>query len=238
MSVTMKQMLEAGVHFGHQTRFWNPLMKPYIYGSRNKIHIINLEKTLPLFNDARNALGKIAANKGKILFVGTKPVAQHILREEAERCGMPFVVHRWLGGTLTNYPTIRKTIKRFKDLTAMFAGDGLKGLTKKEALMLERERTKLDNSIGGIQNMGGLPDALFIVDIKNEQIALQEAKKLKIPVIAIVDSNANPQDVDYVIPGNDDSFRAVRLYAASMADAVLDAKHANSVGEEYIAEEE
>ncbi len=222
--VTMRQMLEAGVHFGHQSRYWNPKMAPYIFGERNKIHIINLEKTLPLFIDAINFLGKLASNKGKILFVGTKRAAQDAVKEQAGRVGMPFVNHRWLGGMLTNFKTVKQSVKRLKDLEAMTDDGSFARLSKKEALMLTREREKLERSLGGIKEMNGLPDALFIIDIGHEKIAIAEARKLGIPVIGIVDTNTNPDGVDYVIPGNDDAIRAIQLYTRGVADAIIDAR--------------
>jgi small subunit ribosomal protein S2 len=223
--VSMRQMLEAGVHFGHQTRFWHPKMRPYIFGERNKIHIINLEKTLPLFNEAMNFLGKLAANKGRILFVGTKRQATDIIRDEAIRCGCPYVNHRWLGGMLTNYRTVRRSIERLKQLESTLADDtSSQRLGKKELLTLDRERAKLERSLGGIKDMGGLPDVLFVVDVGHEYIAVAEAKKLDIPVVGVVDSNCRPDGVDYVIPGNDDAIRAIRLYAKAAADAVLDGR--------------
>ncbi len=222
--VTMRQMLEAGVHFGHQTRFWNPKMAPYIFGERNKIHIINLEKTLPLFEEAMNFLGSLAAKKGTILFVGTKRAAQDIIQEEAARCDMPYVNHRWLGGMLTNYQTVKKSIKRLKDLEAMEAEGAFEGLNKKEVLQLSRERAKLERSLGGIKDMNGLPDALFVIDTGHEKIAVQEAKKLGIPVVGVVDTNNDPDSVDYVIPGNDDAIRAITLYAQSAAKAILEGR--------------
>jgi len=210
-SVTMRDMLKAGVHFGHQTRFWNPKMKPFIFGARNKIHIINLEKTLPLFNDALSFVNKLAASNNKILFVGTKRAAQKTVKEQAIRCGMPYVDHRWLGGMLTNWKV------QSQDGT-------FDKLTKKEALMRAREMDKLERSIGGIKDMGGLPDALFIIDVDHEDIAIQEARKLGIPVIAVVDSNSDPDGVDYVIPGNDDAIRAIELYVAAVADAIIEGR--------------
>ncbi len=227
--VTMRQMLEAGVHFGHQTRYWHPKMGPYIFGERNKIHIINLETTLPLFNDAMNFLGKIAAKKGKILFVGTKRSAQEAIKREADRCGMPYVNRRWLGGMLTNYKTVRQSIKRLKDLEQMIEDGSINRLTKKEGLMLRREQEKLERSLGGIKDMGGLPDAMFVIDVGHEDIAIAEARKLHIPVIGVVDSNCSPEGVDYIIPGNDDAIRSVSLYVAAAADAVLDARQAITV---------
>ncbi|MDO8844591.1 MAG: 30S ribosomal protein S2 [Methylicorpusculum sp.] len=226
-AVSMRQMLEAGVHFGHQTRYWNPKMSNYLFGARNKIHIINLEKTLPLFNDAMNYLGQMSANKGTILFVGTKKAARKAVAEEAKRCGMPYVNHRWLGGMLTNFKTIKKSINRLKELEAMKADGSLyHKFSKKEALGMEREMEKLDRSLGGIKDMKGIPDVLFIMDVGYEKNAISEAKKLGIPVVGIVDSNNSPDDIDYVIPGNDDSIRAVKLYCQSVADAVLEAKTA------------
>ncbi len=222
--VTMRQMLEAGVHFGHQSRYWNPKMAPYIFGERNKIHIINLEKTLPLFIEATNFLGKLASNKGKILFVGTKRAAQDAVKEQAERVGMPYVNHRWLGGMLTNFKTVKQSVKRLKDLEAMAEDGSFARLSKKEALMLTREREKLERSLGGIKEMNGLPDALFIIDIGHEKIAIAEARKLGIPVIGIVDTNTNPDGVDYVIPGNDDAIRAIQLYTRGVADAIVDSR--------------
>jgi small subunit ribosomal protein S2 len=223
-NVTMRQMLEAGVHFGHQTRFWHPKMRPFIFGERNKIHIINLEKTLPLFNEAMNFLNKMAANKGVILFVGTKRQAADIIREEATRCACPYVNHRWLGGMLTNYKTVKKSIDRLKTLDTMLADGSMEKLTKKEILTQTRERDKLDRSLAGIKDMPGLPDALFVIDVGHEYIAVSEANKLNIPVIAVVDSNCKTDGVDYVIPGNDDAIRAIRLYAQSAADAVIEGR--------------
>lgn len=220
--VSMRDMLEAGVHFGHQTRYWNPKMGAYIFGQRNKIHIINLEKTLPLFQDAVNYLGSLTANGGKVLFVGTKRSARDATREQAARCGMPFVNHRWLGGMLTNFKTIRERIKRLKELDTMFEDGTIERFSKKEALGLSRERTKLEQSLGGIKNMEKLPDALFVVDVGHEKIAVTEANKLGIPVVGVVDTNNDPSFVDYVIPGNDDAIRAVRLYIEGTASAVLD----------------
>ncbi len=222
--VSMRQMLEAGVHFGHQTRFWNPKMAPYIFGERNKIHIINLEKTLPLYTDAMNFIGSLAANRGTILFVGTKRAAQDIIREEAERCGMPYVNHRWLGGMLTNYKTVKQSIKRLKELEAMKAEGGFEGLSKKEVLTLTREQEKLERSLGGIKDMNGLPDALFVIDVGHEKIAVSEAVKLGIPVIGVVDTNNAPDKIDYVIPGNDDAIRAITLYTQGVANAILEGR--------------
>lgn len=223
-NVTMRQMLEAGVHFGHQTRYWNPKMSPYIFGERNKIHIINLEKTLPMFLDAATFMGSMAANKGTILFVGTKRSARGSVQEEAIRCGMPYVNHRWLGGMLTNFKTVKKSIQRLQDLEQMTSGESAERLNKKEILTLKRELFKLERSLGGIKNMGILPDALFVIDVGYESIAVNEANKLGIPVIAIVDSNNKVDGVDYVIPGNDDAIRAIKLYASHMADAILEGK--------------
>jgi small subunit ribosomal protein S2 len=220
----MRQMLEAGVHFGHQTRYWNPKMAPYIFGERNKIHIINLEKSLPMFGDALAFVKNIVADGGTVLFVGTKRSARDAMREEAIRCGMPFVCQRWLGGTLTNFRTIRQSIKRLMRLEAQSADGTFEQLTKKEALGLRREMDKLEKSLGGIKEMGSLPDVMFLVDVEQEEIALKEAKKLGIPVVAIVDTNSSPEKVDFVVPGNDDAMRAIRLYAGGVADAVLEGK--------------
>ncbi|MEN7342059.1 MAG: 30S ribosomal protein S2 [Pseudomonadota bacterium] len=222
--VTMRQMLEAGVHFGHQTRYWNPKMAPFIFGDRNKIHIVNLERSLPLFRDALNYAGKLAADGGNILFVGTKRSARDIIGKEAARCGMPFVNYRWLGGMLTNFKTIKQSIKRLKDLETMHESNIVESLTKKEVLNLDREKDKLERSLGGIKDMGGLPDAMFVIDVGHEKIAIDEARKLGIPVIAVVDTNCAPDGVDYVIPGNDDAMRAISLYATAMADAILEGK--------------
>jgi small subunit ribosomal protein S2 len=236
LPVSMRDMLKAGVHFGHQTRYWNPKMSGYIYGSRNKIHIINLEKTLPMLQDAFNFVGKIASNKGKVLFVGTKTAAQEIIREQAERARMPYVNHRWLGGMLTNYKTIRQSIRRLKELEAMFEKQNFGRLVKKEILQLTRERIKLDRSLGGIKNMGGLPDALFIIDVGHENIAIAEANRLSIPVIGVVDTNHNPKGVDYIIPGNDDSLRAIQLYTQCIADAIVEGRGTNAELMEEAAE--
>ncbi len=222
--VTMRQMLEAGVHFGHQTRYWNPKMAPFIFGERNKIHIINLEKSLPMARDAYAFVKAIIADGGRVLFVGTKRSARDAIRSQAERCEMPFVSHRWLGGMLTNYKTIRQSVKRLSELEQMDEEGGFDSLTKKEVLGMNRERDKLERSLGGIKNMGSLPDALFVVDVDHEDIAVREARKLGIPVVAIVDTNCSPDDVDYVIPGNDDAMKAIGLYATLIADAVLDGK--------------
>ena len=223
-SVSMRDMLQAGVHFGHQTRFWNPKMSQFIFGSRNKVHVINLEQTVPAFNEALEVLRVEAAKGNQILFVGTKRAAQKILKEQAERCGMPYVSHRWLGGMLTNYKTIRASIRRFRELETQQANGTFERLTKKEVLIRTRMKDKLENSIGGIKDMNGLPDILFVIDVDHERIAINEANKLGIPVVGIVDTNSNPDGVDYVIPGNDDSIRAIKLYAASVADAVLEGK--------------
>lgn len=223
-TITMRQMLEAGVHFGHQKRFWNPKMAPYIFGVRHQIHIINLEHSLPLYRDAVNFLGGIAAKKGKVLFVGTKRGAQEIVREQASRCGMPYVDRRWLGGMLTNYKTIRQSIRRLKDLETMRDDGSFERLTKKEGLMLTRELAKLNNNLSGIKDMGGLPDALFVIDVGHEKTAIAEAKRLGIPVVGIVDTNYDPALVDYMIPGNDDSQRAIQLYCEGIAEAVLNAR--------------
>jgi len=222
--VSMRQMLEAGVHFGHQTRYWNPKMRSYIFGERNKIHIINLEKTLPMYQDAMNFIGSLAANRGKVLFVGTKRSAQQVVREEAERCDMPFVNHRWLGGMLTNFKTVKQSIKRLKELEALSEKGGFEGLNKKEVLTLTREQEKLERSLGGIKNMVSLPAALFVIDVGHEDIAIKEAVKLGIPVIGVVDSNSNPDGIDYIIPGNDDAIRAITLYANGVAKAIADGR--------------
>ncbi|AXT45990.1 MULTISPECIES: 30S ribosomal protein S2 [Chromobacterium] len=234
-NVTMRQMLEAGVHFGHQTRFWNPKMAKYIFGSRNKIHIINLEKTLPLFVEAQEYVRRLAANKGSIMFVGTKRQAREIVREEAARCGMPFVDHRWLGGMLTNYKTVKQSIKRLEEKRAILESAGDTGYNKKELLDLQREVDKLERSLGGIKDMKGLPDAIFVIDTGYQKGTIVEAKKLGIPVIGVVDTNNTPDGIDYVIPGNDDSSRAIRLYARGMADAVLEGR-AQSLQEIVAAE--
>ncbi|HET8902880.1 MAG TPA: 30S ribosomal protein S2 [Saccharospirillum sp.] len=227
-TVSMRDLLKAGVHFGHQTRYWNPKMGKYIFGARNKIHIINLEHTVPALNKALVQIGELAAAKNKVLFVGTKRSASKIIREEATRAGMPYVAHRWLGGMLTNYKTIRQSIKRLRELDAESKDGTFDKLTKKERLMREREIEKLERTIGGIKDMGGLPDALFVIDVDHERIAIQEANKLGIPVIGVVDSNSNPDGVDIVIPGNDDAIRAIEIYASSVANAVLEAKAANA----------
>ena len=220
----MRQMLEAGVHFGHQTRFWNPKMAPYIFGARNKIHIVNLEQTLAKYNEAMGFVRKLSANKGTILFVGTKRQAREIMAEEATRCASPYVDQRWLGGMLTNFKTIKQSLKRLKELELMCEDGSLDRLGKKEALMLTRELDKMHKSIGGIKDMASLPDALFVIDVGYHKIAITEAVKLGIPVVAVVDTNHSPDGVDYVIPGNDDSSRAIRLYARGVADAVLEGR--------------
>ncbi len=224
--VTMRQMLEAGVHFGHQTRYWNPRMAPYIFGARGRIHIINLEKTLPLFNDAMNFISGLAQKRGTILFVGTKRSARDAIRDEAARCGMPSISQRWLGGLLTNFRTVKQSVSRLKELETMATDGTFEKLVKHEVLSRMREREKLEKSLGGIKEMNRLPDALFVVDIGHEDIAVKEAKKLGIPVIAVVDSNYDPTLVDYAIPGNDDAIRAVQLYTAAAAEAVLEGKAA------------
>lgn len=235
--VSMRDMLQAGVHFGHQTRYWNPKMGKYIFGARNKIHIINLEKTLPMFNDAIAFIEKIAAGKNKVLFVGTKRSASRIVAEQATRCKMPYVNHRWLGGMLTNYKTIRQSIKRLRELEVQSQDGTFDKLTKKEALMRSRDLEKLERSLGGIKDMGGLPDAIFVIDVDHEKIAISEAKKLGIPVIGVVDTNSNPDDVDYIIPGNDDAIRAIQLYLAAATDAVLKAKNGGAaIIEEFVEE--
>ncbi|MDO9621533.1 MAG: 30S ribosomal protein S2 [Moraxellaceae bacterium] len=227
--VTMRELLQAGAHFGHQTRFWNPKMAPYIFGARNKIHIINLEHTVPALNDALTFANRIASQKNKVLFVGTKRAAAPIIAEHAARAGMPYVNHRWLGGMLTNWKTIRQSIKRLKDLELMTADGTLAKLTKREQLEMTREMEKLERSLGGIKDMGGLPDAMFVIDVDHEATAIAEARKLGIPVIGVVDTNSNPQGVDYVIPGNDDAIRAIQLYVSSMANAILEGREFASV---------
>lgn len=222
--VAMRDLLKAGVHFGHQTRYWNPKMDQYIFGARNKIHIINLEQTVPALNEVLTMAEQMATKNHKILFVGTKRAAGKIIKEQAERSGMPYVAHRWLGGMLTNYKTIRQSIRRFRDLQTQQTDGTFEQLTKKEALMRTREMEKLEKSIGGIKDMGGLPDALFVIDVDHERIAVQEANKLGIPVIGVVDTNSNPDGVDYIIPGNDDAIRAIQIYTTAIADAVLEGK--------------
>jgi len=225
MSTTMREMLEAGVHFGHQTRFWNPRMAPYIFGHRNKIHIINLEKTLAKYNEAMGFLKKLSANKGTVLFVGTKRQAREIIAEEAQRCGMPYVDERWLGGMLTNFKTVKQSLKRLKEMEQMVAEGALEKMSKKEGLMLSRELAKLQKSLGGIKEMNALPDALFVIDVGYHKIAVSEANKLGIPIVGVVDTNHSPLGIDYPIPGNDDSSRAIRLYARGAADAILEGKN-------------
>ncbi|UCH49125.1 MAG: 30S ribosomal protein S2 [Betaproteobacteria bacterium] len=235
MSVTMREMLEAGVHFGHQTRFWNPQMAPYIFGHRNKIHIINLEKTLEMYQEAAKFARQLATNKGAILFVGTKRQAREIVREEAIRCGSPYVDYRWLGGMLTNFKTVKQSIKRLRDMEQMVEDGTMDKLSKKESLHYQREMAKLDRSLGGIKDMNGLPDALFVIDVGFQKIAVEEANKLGIPVIGVVDTNHSPAGVDYVIPGNDDASRAVRLYARGIADAIIEGR--SQVVEEIVNDE-
>jgi small subunit ribosomal protein S2 len=222
--VSMRQMLQAGVHFGHQTRYWNPKMGAYIFGHRNKIHIVNLERTLPMYQEAMSYMGKLASNGGRVLFVGTKRAAHDAIREHASRCGMPYVNHRWLGGMLTNFKTVKQSIQRLKDLEQMFEDGSIERRGKKEALTLRRELDKLERSLGGIKDMSGLPDALFVVDVGHEKIAVTEANKLGIPVVGVVDTNNDPSNIDYVIPGNDDAIRAVSLYIEGAASAILDGR--------------
>ena len=224
MSVTMRQMLEAGVHFGHQTRYWNPKMAEYIFGQRNRIHIVNLEKTLAMYQEAVKYVRQLAANRGTILFVGTKRQARDIVAEEAQRASMPYVDHRWLGGMLTNFKTVKASIKRLKDLETMAQDGTFEKLTKREALTHQREMDKLNRSLGGIKEMNALPDALFVIDVGYQKIAVTEAKKLKIPIVGVVDTNHSPEGIAYVIPGNDDSSRAIRLYARGIADAILEGR--------------
>lgn len=233
-SVSMRDLLKAGVHFGHQTRYWNPKMRKYIFGARNKIHIINLEHTVPAFNKALANFKGLAENKNKVLFVGTKRSASKIIKEEATRAGMPYVNHRWLGGMLTNYKTIRQSIRRFRDLETQSQDGTFDKLTKKEVLMLTREMEKLERAIGGIKDMGGLPDALFVVDVDHERIAVKEANKLGIPVIGIVDTNSDPDGVDIVIPGNDDAIRAIQIYAQAVADACIEGSASGSDVNEFV----
>ena len=232
--VSMRDLLKAGVHFGHQTRYWNPKMGKYIFGARNKIHIINLEHTVPALNEALQIVEGLAQRNNKVLFVGTKRAAGKIMKEQAERSGMPFVAHRWLGGMLTNYKTIRQSIKRLRDLEAQQSDGTFEQLTKKEALMRSREMEKLERSIGGIKDMGGLPDALFVIDVDHERIAVQEANKLGIPVIGLVDTNSNPDGIDYVIPGNDDAIRAIQIYVSAAADAILEGKQGGASADEFV----
>ena len=232
MSVSMREMLEAGVHFGHQTRYWNPKMGQYIFGARNKIHIINLEKTVPMFEAAAKFVRRLSANKGTILFVGTKRAAREIVAEEAQRANVPFVDHRWLGGMLTNFKTVKQSIKRLGELQTILADEN-NGFNKKELLDMQREVEKLERSLGGIKDMGGLPDAIFVIDTGYQKGTITEAQKLGIPVIGVVDTNNSPEGIDYVIPGNDDSARAIRLYARAMADAVLEGR--NQAVQEIVA---
>ncbi|CAA0078656.1 30S ribosomal protein S2 [Zhongshania aliphaticivorans] len=236
--VSMREMLQAGVHFGHQTRYWNPKMAPFIFGARNKIHIINLEHTVPAMNSALDAIAKMAANKNKILFVGTKRAASKIIGEQAARAGMPFVSHRWLGGMLTNYKTIRQSVRRLRELEAQSQDGTFDKLTKKEALMRRRDMEKLERSIGGIKDMSGLPDAMFVIDVDHERIAIQEANKLGIPVFGIVDTNSNPDGVDFVIPGNDDAIRAIKLYVTAVADVAINAAANDVVAKDEFVEVE
>ncbi|NWN92224.1 30S ribosomal protein S2 [Marinobacter adhaerens] len=234
--VNMRDLLKAGAHFGHQTRYWNPKMSKYIFGARNKIHIINLEQTVPAMNEALDFVQQLVENKNKILFVGTKRAAAKIIKEEAERSGQPFVNQRWLGGMLTNYKTIRQSIRRYRDLDAQSKDGTFDKLTKKEALERTREMDKLERSIGGIKDMGGLPDAMFVVDVDHERIAIKEANKLGIPVIGVVDTNSNPDGVDYVIPGNDDAIRAIQIYVKAVADTCVEASQAGSAGADEFVE--
>ena len=236
MSVTMRQMLEAGVHFGHQTRYWNPKMADFIFGQRNKIHIVNLEKTLAMYQDAMKYVRQLASNRGTILFVGTKRQAREIVAEEAQRAGMPFVDHRWLGGMLTNFKTVKVSIKRLKDLETMAQDGTFEKMSKREALTLQREMEKLTRSLGGIKEMNALPDALFVIDVGYQKIAVTEATKLSIPIVGVVDTNHSPDGIAYVIPGNDDSSRAIRLYARGVADAILEGK--SQVIQEIVQTEE
>ena len=225
MSTTMRQMLEAGVHFGHQTRFWSPKMAPFIFGHRNKIHIVNLEKTLVMYQEAMKFVKKLSSNKGTILFVGTKRQAREIIKEEALRCGAPYVDHRWLGGMLTNFKTVKQSIKRLKEKEAMLADGSIEKLPKKEALGIQRELVKFERSLGGIKELTGVPDALFIIDVGYQKGAVVEANKLSIPIIGVVDTNHSPEGITHVIPGNDDSSRAIRLYARGVADAILEGRN-------------
>ena len=243
MSVTMREMLEAGVHFGHQTRYWNPKMAPFIFGHRNKIHIVNLEKTMEMYQEALKFVRRLTANKGAVLFVGTKRQARDIIKEEAARCGAPYVDYRWLGGMLTNYKTVKQSIKRLKDMETMAQDGTLDKLPKKEGLRYQREIAKLDRSLGGIKDMSGLPDAMFVIDVGYQKGAVAEATKLGIPVIGVVDTNHSPDGVAYVIPGNDDSSRAIRLYARGVADAVLEGRQDSLTeitrgGDEFVEVEE
>lgn len=238
-TVSMRDMLNAGVHFGHQTRYWNPKMAQFIFGARNKVHIINLEKTVPLFNDALSFLSSVAGRKGKILFVGTKRAAGEAVKESALKCGQYYVNKRWLGGMLTNWKTVRQSINRLKDLESQAADGTFDKLTKKEVLLLQREMAKLENSLGGIKNMGGLPDVIFVIDADHEHIAITEARNLGIPVVAVVDTNSNPDGVDYIVPGNDDAIRAIQLYTNAAAEAVMQGKNqdAQVASDEFVADE-
>ena len=235
-NVTMRDLLKAGSHFGHQTRYWNPKMAPYIFGARNKIHIINLEHTVPALNEALGVVKNLASNKNKVLFVGTKRAASKIIKEQADRASMPYVNHRWLGGMLTNYKTIRQSIKRYRDLEAQIKDGTFEKITKKEALMRTREMEKLERSIGGIKDMGGLPDALFVIDVDHERIAVNEANKLGIPVIGVVDTNSNPDGIDYVIPGNDDAIRSIQIYVQAIADSIIGNAPGSTAGESEFIE--
>ena len=237
--VSMRQMLEAGVHFGHQTRFWHPKMAPYIFGERNKIHIINLEKSLPMFDEAVDFISRLTAKRGKILFVGTKRAAQEAIAREAQRCSMPYVSRRWLGGMLTNFKTVKQSINRLREFEELIEAGGLERMSKKEALQIRRQLEKLNQGLGGIKDMEGIPDALFIVDVGHERIAVAEAVKLDIPIVAVVDTNHSPQGIDYVIPGNDDAIRSINLYTKAMCDAVLDSRltmseAAEGAGDEFV----
>lgn len=239
-NVSMRDMLQAGVHFGHQTRYWNPKMAPFIFGARNKVHIINLEKTVPLFNDALSYLSGVANRKGKVLFVGTKRAAGEAVKESAQKCGQYYVNKRWLGGMLTNWKTVRQSINRLKELETQSADGTFDKLTKKEVLLLQREMTKLESSLGGIKDMGGLPDVLFVIDADHEHIAITEARNLGIPVVAVVDTNSNPDGVDYIIPGNDDAIRAIGLYTNAVAEAVMRGKNGGeepAASDEFVVEE-
>lgn len=237
-NVTMRQMLEAGVHFGHQTRYWNPKMAPYIFGARGKIHIINLEETLPLLKESLDFISRLASRRGTVMFVGTKRAASQAVEEEARRSNSPYVSHRWLGGMLTNFRTVRQSINRLKELEQMATDGSFERLVKKEVLQLTREREKLERSLGGIKDMNGLPDALFVVDVGHESIAVAEARKLKIPVIAVVDTNHSPDNIDYVIPGNDDAIRAIRLYTQLAADAILEGRASAPIAASNVSDDE
>ncbi len=240
-NVSMRDMLQAGVHFGHQTRYWNPKMAPFIFGARNKVHIINLEKTVPLFNDALSYLSGVSAKKGKILFVGTKRAASDAVKEAAQKCGQYYVNKRWLGGMLTNWKTVRQSINRLKELEAQSQDGTFEKLTKKEVLLLQREMTKLENSLGGIKDMGGLPDCIFVIDADHEHIAITEARNLGIPVVAVVDTNSNPDGVDYIVPGNDDAIRAIQLYTNAAADSITQGRNGDAVPateDEFVVEGE